>query len=172
MFLMHGCIFLHLKTTGSLHKRITLWMWYSYGFFVFMYLIVTVETWLLVPHATTPFLTSPIAWVVVLINVLAVTSIPIAFARNWSGRAFVASCLAVGAFVTLLGIALFPNLVRSMPHIENSLTIYNAASSQKTLGIMLIVAGLGMPFVLAYTSVIYWVFRDRVAIGSDNSYGS
>ena len=66
----------------------------------------------------------------------------------------------------LLGIALFPNLVTSSPYPENSLTIYNAASSQKTLGIMLIVAAIGMPFVFAYTSIIYWVFRGPVAIGS------
>jgi cytochrome bd-type quinol oxidase subunit 2 len=30
---------------------------------------------------------------------------------------------------------------------------------------MLIVALIGMPFVIAYTSIIYWVFRHRVTIG-------
>ena len=81
------------------------------------------------------------------------------------GRAFLASCLAIVAFVLLLGLALFPNLVTSSPNAENSLTIYNAASSQKTLRIMLIVALIGMPFVLAYTTMIYWVFRGRVEVG-------
>ncbi len=168
MFVMHGSIFLHLKTTGALHRRIYRWMWNSYGAFVVMYLVVTIETWVLVPHATAPFLDSPLAWVVVAVNVLAVVSIPVAFRLQWSGIAFLASCLTVGAFVTLLGIALFPNLVTSLPNPENSLTIYNAASSQQTLWIMLIIAIIGMPFVLAYTSVIYWVFRQRVTIGSDS----
>ena len=45
-----------------------------------------------------------------------------------------------------------------------SLTIYNAASSQKTLGIMLIFALIGIPFVLAYTISIYWVFRGKVKL--------
>ena len=85
--------------------------------------------------------------------------------RGWSGRAFLASCLTVCALVLLLGLALFPNLVTSHPTPQNSLTIYNAASSQKTLGIMLIIAVLGMPFVIAYTSIIYWVFRRRVVVG-------
>ena len=57
----------------------------------------------------------------------------------------------------------------SNPAPGNSLTIYNAASSQKTLGIMLIVAAIGMPFVIAYTSVIYWVFRGRIAIGAEKA---
>ncbi len=168
MFVMHGCIFLHLKTTGQLQQRIYHWMWRSYGAFVAMYLVVTVATWVYAPRATAPFESSPIAWLVVLENVFAVLSIPAALYRHWSGRAFVASCLTVGAFVTLLGIALFPNLVTSDPTPANSLTIYNAASSQKTLGIMLIVAGIGMPFVIAYTSVIYWVFRGRITISGEN----
>ncbi|HEY0592420.1 MAG TPA: cytochrome d ubiquinol oxidase subunit II [Thermoanaerobaculia bacterium] len=49
------------------------------------------------------------------------------------------------------------------------MTIYNAASSPKTLGIMAIIAALGMPFVLAYTAVIYWTFRGKVRIG-EHSY--
>jgi cytochrome d ubiquinol oxidase subunit II len=64
---------------------------------------------------------------------------------------------------------LFPNLVTSNPAPANSLTIYNAASSQKTLWIMLIIAVLGMPFGVAYTAIIYWVFRGRVAVG-EGSY--
>ena len=47
-----------------------------------------------------------------------------------------------------------------------SLTIYNAASSPKTLKIMLIIAGCGMPLVLAYTASIYWIFRGKVKLDS------
>jgi len=167
MFVMHGTIFLHLKTTGALQQRIYHWMWRSYVVFMAMYLLVTLATWIFVPRATAPFISSPIAWLVVVVNVLAVASLPAAIKRHASGLAFIASCLTVGAFVILLGIALFPNLVTSNPVPENSLTIYNAASSSKTLGIMLIMAIIGMPFVIAYTSVIYWVFRGRVAVGAD-----
>ena len=46
-----------------------------------------------------------------------------------------------------------------------SLTIYSAASSQKTLGIMALIALVGMPFVLTYTVIIYWVFRGKVELG-------
>jgi len=56
-------------------------------------------------------------------------------------------------------------LVHSTLNPDWSLTIYNAASSEKTLGIMAIIALLGMPFVLSYTAVIYWLFRGKVQIG-------
>jgi cytochrome d ubiquinol oxidase subunit II len=34
---------------------------------------------------------------------------------------------------------------------------------------MLIIAAVGMPFVLAYTSIIYWTFRGRVEL-DEHSY--
>jgi cytochrome d ubiquinol oxidase subunit II len=62
----------------------------------------------------------------------------------------------------LFGLDLYPNLVYSQPNPENSLNIVNAASSQKTLGIMLIIACIGVPVVIAYTVCIYWIFRGKV----------
>ena len=59
---------------------------------------------------------------------------------------------------------MFPNLVISTLSPENNLTVYNAASSQKTLAIILAIALLGMPMVIAYTVSIYWIFRGKVKI--------
>ncbi|MFQ3677413.1 MAG: cytochrome d ubiquinol oxidase subunit II, partial [Fimbriimonadaceae bacterium] len=55
-----------------------------------------------------------------------------------------------------------PNIVLSMPDPENSLTIQNASSSPASLTIMFTIALLGMPFVVAYTTAVYWVFRGKV----------
>ena len=44
------------------------------------------------------------------------------------------------------------------------MTIHHAASSQKTLGIMLTIALIGVPIVLAYTVSIYWIFRGKVKL--------
>ena len=68
------------------------------------------------------------------------------------------------ALMTLFGLELFPNLVLSNPDPTHSLTAYNAASSRKTLGIMLTIAIIGVPIVLAYTISIYWIFRGKVKL--------
>ncbi len=68
------------------------------------------------------------------------------------------------ALMTLFGLEMFPHLVLSNPEIANSLTIYNAASSPKTLGIMLTIALIGVPVVLTYTVSIYWIFRGKVKL--------
>jgi cytochrome d ubiquinol oxidase subunit II len=79
--------------------------------------------------------------------------------------AFVSPSATIAALVFLVGVALFPNMVVSTSDPAWSLTIYNSAASQKTLAIMRLIAFCGMPFVLAYTGTIYWVFRGKVQLG-------
>ncbi len=165
MFVMHGAIFLYLKTDGALQERVAGWIWRGWGFFLVMYMLVTIMTLATMPRATENFEQHPWAWAVVLLNVLAIANIPRAVYRHRPREAFVSSSAAIAALVFLFGIALFPNLVSSHPNPENSLTVYNAASSQKTLGIMAIVALIGMPFVLTYTAIVYWTFRGKVRLG-------
>jgi len=57
-------------------------------------------------------------------------------------------------------------MIFSSPSPENSLTITNAASSPKTLGIMLVIAIIGVPLVLTYTACIYYVFRGKTKLTS------
>ena len=71
--------------------------------------------------------------------------------------------------VFLFSFTLYPNLVVSSTSAAYSITITNAASSPKTLGIMGIIALIGMPFVLAYTAAIYWAFRGKTKI-TEHSY--
>jgi cytochrome d ubiquinol oxidase subunit II len=169
MFTMHGAIFLYLKTEGDLQRRLHGWMWRGFGFFLVTYMLVTIMTLMTIPRATKNFHDHPWAWLVVILNVLAIANIPRAISQQRPAYAFISSSATIAALVCLFGIALFPNLVTSKPTIENSLTIYNAASSQKTLFIMTIFALVGMPFVAAYTCIVYWSFRGKVKL-KEHSY--
>jgi cytochrome d ubiquinol oxidase subunit II len=60
--------------------------------------------------------------------------------------------------------ALFPNLLVSNLGGEYNLTIYSAAASQNTLTVMSIIAAIGIPFVAAYTAIVYWVFRGKTKL--------
>jgi cytochrome bd ubiquinol oxidase subunit II len=163
-FAMHGSIYLYLKTEGDLQRRIHGWMWTTFGLFLVMYMVVTIMTLMLVPAATANFRNHPWLWLVVLLNILAIANIPRAIMSQQPLYAFLSSAAVIAAFTFLFGVALFPNLVVSTLGEEYNLTIYNAASSQKTLGIMLTIAVLGMPFVVSYTAVVYWVFRGKVKL--------
>jgi cytochrome d ubiquinol oxidase subunit II len=169
MFTMHGAIYLYLKTEGELQQRLQEWMWRGFGFFLVSYVLVTIMTLVLIPRATRNFEDHPWAWVLVVLNILAIANIPRAIMQRRAGYAFISSGATIAALVCLLGMALYPNLVTSRPNVENSLTIYNAASSQKTLSIMAIIAVIGIPFVLTYTGIVYWTFRGKVRL-EEHSY--
>lgn len=164
-FAMHGSIYLYLKTEGQLQQRIREWMWRTFGFFLILYIFTTIFTLVAVPLATHNFRAHPWAWGVVVLNVLAIANIPRAIHLRRAGYAFASSCATIAALTFLFGVALFPDLIHSSLDADWSLTVYNAASSHKTLAIMATIAALGMPFVLAYTSVVYWVFRGKVQLG-------
>jgi cytochrome bd ubiquinol oxidase subunit II len=166
---MHGSIYLYLKTEGALQKKIHGWMWTTFGIFIVFYMFTTIITLVHFPGATANFLKFPLAWLVVLLNVLAIANIPRAIFLNRPGYAFLSSVCTIAALTFLFGAAMWPNLIVSRDNPAYNITIYNGASSHMTLGIMLIVAGLGLPFVLCYTTVVYWVFRGKVQL-SPHSY--
>jgi len=127
-----------------------------------LYVFTTIVTLVSVPGATENFERFPASWVVVGISVLALGNVPRSLFVNRDGQAFLSSCFLVVNLVLLVGVALYPNLVPAINDPAHSLDIYDAASSDTTLGIMALIAGLGMPFVVAYTAVVYWTFRHRV----------
>jgi cytochrome d ubiquinol oxidase subunit II len=97
---------------------------------------------------------------------LAVANIPREIHHKREFRAFLSSCASIAALLAVFAIGLFPNFVISSIDPAFNLNIYNASSSQKTLSVMLTIAIIGIPFVLAYTISIYWVFRGKVKIDS------
>ncbi|MBK9016601.1 MAG: cytochrome d ubiquinol oxidase subunit II [Saprospiraceae bacterium] len=62
-------------------------------------------------------------------------------------------------WLTLVSIELHLELLLSNSEALNHVTVYNAASSQKSLGIMLIIAANGTPLVVTYTVFVYKTFR-------------
>jgi cytochrome d ubiquinol oxidase subunit II len=169
LFAMHGGLFLYLKTEGEFQARLRDWMWRSWGLFLVAYMLTTMYTLAMVPRATANFAHWPWAALVVVANVLAVANIPRALHWGRPGEAFVSSCAVIATLIMLFGLALFPNLVTASNEAANSVTVFAAASSSKTLTIMLVIALIGMPFVLAYTGIIYWTFRGKVRL-DDHSY--
>jgi cytochrome d ubiquinol oxidase subunit II len=103
-------------------------------------------------------------FLIAILNMLAIANIPREIHHGREFRAFLSSSASIALLLVLFAIGIFPNVVLSNPMPENSLNIYNSASSQKTLSVMLIVAIIGMPFVIAYTTIIYKVYKGKVKL--------
>ena len=164
LFMMHGAIYGVMKTEGALHDKLRGWAMNGIIFFVICAATTTMATLLYVPHMADRVRAHPWLFSIVLVNMLAIANIPREFHHGRDGRAFLSSCMTIITLMLLFGLNLYPNLVYSLPNPENSLNIINAASSQKTLGIMLVIAAIGVPVVIAYTVCIYWIFRGKVKL--------
>ncbi len=164
LFAMHGAIYAVMKTEGKLHAKISSWVNNTIIFFIICYATTTMATLLYIPHMTSYFREHPLLFGLALINMLAIANIPREISKGRDFLAFLSSCAGMITLMAIFGLGVFPNMVLSNPNPEYSLTIYNSASSVKTLQIMLTIALLGIPVVLAYTVSIYWIFRGKVKL--------
>ncbi|MBN8544983.1 MAG: cytochrome d ubiquinol oxidase subunit II [Ignavibacteria bacterium] len=163
-FMMHGSIYLAMKTEGELQKQVRGWINNTIIFFVITYVTATMATLIYIPHMVEPFRQHPSFFALAILNMLAIANIPREINRGKDFFAFLSSSAAILSLMALFAVGLFPNFLISSISPEYNLTIYNAASSEKTLDTMLTMVIIGIPFVLAYTISIYWVFRGKVKL--------
>lgn len=161
LFIMHGAIYLTNKTDGPLRDRMRAWAMAFWVITAALYLAATAFSIRVAPFLFDGLLRKPLFYVVLLPLLLAIPAVPAMLNRRSHGWAFIASSVTIAGMVGLAGVSLYPRLVISSIAHENSLTIYNAASTALTLRAMLIIALLGVPLVLVYTACMYWIFRGK-----------
>lgn len=167
-FTMHGALYLRVKATGRLEARLARWVTPLWGAFAALYAAATVATTQVSPFL---FARRGALWAILAaVAVVAVAAIPVLSARGRAAAAFAASSVAIAAMILVAAVSAYPVIVPSSLGLANSLTIYNASSSQRTLGVMLVVAGIGVPLVLGYTIFVYRLFRGKVVPGAGGSY--
>ena len=153
LFLLHGSLFLGLKTTGDLRARAmklaatlspvalaggavwAIWTQLAYG-----------KTW---------------TWAVVAVAAVALVGVVLAARAGNEGQGFLLTSVVTVAAVVMLFGSLYPAVL----HITGApdLTITNASSTKNTLTVMTWVAVVMTPIVLVYQSWTYWVFRNRIS---------
>lgn len=86
--------------------------------------------------------------------------------------AFVFSSITISGIILTAGFSMFPFIMPSSTNPVSSLTIWDAVSSEKTLGIMFVVTIIFLPLILVYTSWVFKVLRGKVTIQSikDNTH--
>ena len=82
--------------------------------------------------------------------------------RGWERAAFAGSSASATGIIATVGLSMFPFILPSSIDAHSSLTLWNASSSARTLGIMLLVTVVLLPIVLAYTAWAYSVMFGRV----------
>ncbi len=157
--ILHGAIFLSLKTSGDLlerSRRVAGWVWLPAvvlfaAFVIYTYFATDILDRLGVNPGPIP--------------VLACVAILLAgwfMRQKRDGWALGMTSLGITSTIITLFMILYPRVMISSTDPNYSLTIYNAASSPYTLRIMSIAAVVFVPIVLVYMGWSYWVFRKRI----------
>jgi cytochrome d ubiquinol oxidase subunit II len=165
MLATHGAIYLSMKAEGEQLTRVKRWIpRLMIAFFVCNTAVVGL-TILRHELVADRYLAQPL-WAI--FPAVALASVLLAGWMVDRGRYMVAFLLSAAMIAGLLfsaAIGLYPNLLISTLDPAYSQTIFNAASEPNTLAVMLVIAVIGMPFVLLYTAGVYYIFRGRVQLG-------
>jgi cytochrome d ubiquinol oxidase subunit II len=98
-----------------------------------------------------------------------VANIPRLVSKKKYFQALIFSSLTMAFLLMLVAFQLYPVLLPSTIHPDHSVTIYNAASSQKSLGNMLTIVVIGTPLLAGYFIFLYRTFNGKVKL-DDTSY--
>jgi cytochrome d ubiquinol oxidase subunit II len=164
MFAMHGSIFLTMKTDGELQARIRKAIPKLMAVFFVLNTLAVMATFLTRQQITAVYTTN--LWPVIF-PAAALIALLVAWRMLNTGHefwAFVASGVMVAMLLISGAVGMFPNLLISTIDPAYNLTIYNASSADNTLTVMLIIALIGMPLVLLYTTGVYYFFRGKTIV--------
>lgn len=162
LFLYHGALWLGIKSGGELKLRAQ-----GAAKVLWVPLLILAVAFLAASWFATKlyqnYLAHPLLWIFPALAVAGLLATRVFLQKRdmWKSW-FASSAVVVGA--TLFGVAgLYPNLLPSSIDPAASLTIANAASSPLTLKIMLGVALVMVPVVIAYQVWVYHIFRHEVS---------
>ena len=162
-FVLHGAIFLSLKTTGSIMDSARVVAKRVYPFVLVFMIVFVILSIVWVNFSLAAIIPASLALVVFLASGWMVR-------QNRDGWGFILSASTILLATVSLFVQLFPRVLVSSLNPAWSLTIYNASSSSYTLSIMSIVALILVPIVLAYQIWSYWLFKKRITEKTELEY--
>ena len=153
--LVHGAVFIALKTDGRIRARAG-----RVALRLGPFALLPLAGLLLLVQLRTG---SGWTWVFVGVALIAAAGALYRLRRGREGQAFALLGVVIAATVVTLFGALYPDVLPSTVDERFSLTVAATASSPYTLAVMSWVGAIALPGVLAYQAWTYWVFRKRLS---------
>lgn len=155
----HGLVYLALKSLGEIRdraqqqaKRVGI---------VTIVVAAAFLVWTIIQHLSNPNLPLIIAC-----SAIAAVALIGSWLLNIVGRegwSFTLNAVTIAFALLAIFSALYPHLMISNIDPAQSMTIADAASTEKTLVLMTWTIIFTLPFVLAYQAWTFWVFRKRIS---------
>ena len=165
---LHGCAYLAMKAEGEVRER-SRQLGIRLCWAVLPLSLLALAATVAVRPASIVSAHKPILWVFPPLVVVGLVALHYCLKRGRDAAAFFSSCLYIVGILGGAAVALYPYLLPATTHPENSLTIYNSATSSYAMKAALAWWPAGMVLATTWFYVVYRTFRGRVAAGSDET---
>ncbi len=190
MLLMHGSIYLQIRTEGVIAQRARRAMQISGIVFIISFILAGI--WIMngiagyritsmpsaniasipldktVEMAAGAWLDNyrkiPLLWLAPIFGIIGALLAMAAASVKKLITAFVASSISLAGVILTAGIAMFPFIMPSSSDPHSSLTLWDSVSSHLTLQIMFWAVVIFLPIIVAYTSWVYRVLRGKITV--------
>ena len=160
----HGANYLRVKTEGTLLERAERWSWTLGWIALALIALTTVATFWARDGVLDNFRARPLAFIFPLLVILALAGSFLCRPKERAQGAFRASSLVIAGLLGSAAVTVYPNLLTSTLDRTYSLTIYNAASSERALRASFIANLVGMIGVVIYSIYVHRIFRGKVRL--------
>ncbi len=161
MIVMHGALFLAMKTDGETSHDARRNAQSAHAVFVVLLLTCFAVAITSQAHLLSNFLHLPVLWLLPLLAVIFAAGAGVQNAQGRPTQAFLMSVACIIAIFATLSAAVYPNLVYASNNPDLSLTIFNARSGVYTLRVMSVIAFLALPVIAIYSIWVHLIFRGK-----------
>jgi cytochrome d ubiquinol oxidase subunit II len=188
MLVMHGGLYLAIKTNDPIRDRALFWSRTSAGLLIILFALgglwiaYGIKGYVVVGGADPLGYSNPLhkqiateigGWLHNYVRYPLTVAAPclglfaafiaLLTARLGNSRfAFVCSSLSIMGIIATVGISMFPFLLPSSTNLSSSLLVWDASSSRLTLLLMLFMVIIFLPIILLYTAWVYRTLRGKV----------
>ena len=188
MLVMHGAVYLQMRTEGTIYKRAVLaaqiaavimlagfavaGVWVAYGIEGYRIISMPPANDVIVPAAKQVikesgawldnYTTYPWMLFAPLLAFLGATFTVFLSRSGKPGTAFFTSGATITGIILTAGLSMFPFVMPSSSDPNSSLTAWDAVSSHGTLQVMFWVVLVFLPIVVAYTAWVYGILRGKI----------
>lgn len=163
----HGAAYLRLKTTGQVHDRSERLARRLWALALVLFLVISVETWIVRPELYAAMLGRPAAWLAIAVALAGAWALVTGLRGTAEGRTFGGSCAVIVGLLAGAAAGVFPVMLHSTLAPEHSITAYSGAAARHGLALALMWWPVALVLAVTYFTMIMRNYRGKVRPAED-----
>ncbi|HVM74152.1 MAG TPA: cytochrome d ubiquinol oxidase subunit II [Candidatus Saccharimonadales bacterium] len=164
--MMHGALWVQLKTEGAVRSRASSVASTAWWAILILTALLTMITFSVQPQVIANFKTWPVGYILPALAIAGLAGVQFELRRGKELNAFLASCTYLLGMLTSVVFGVYPMVLPARNPIH-SLTIENAKAGEYGLKVGVIWWVIGMILVAGYFTYVYRTFAGKIGANSD-----